>query len=334
MAEDGSRGPAAHGAPRGRALVLGGTGFVGRHVVAAFAGDGFEVTSVCRRPRGARAIAMDLAAGEPDALARVVDDLRPQVVVNAAGAVWEVDEAQMIAGNVTLARNVVAALSRTVHTPRLVHIGSVNEYTPQPFGRALAETTPTAPATQYGRTKLQGSEAVLAAAGAGRIDAVVLRLANLAGPGSPPSSLLGRVARRLRRADGGDAPAVVELTALRAHRDFVDALDAAAAVRAAAAARTGPALLNIGSGVATDIRALVDLLVRVSEVACRVVERPRPAAEGGRGPEWLRVDIGAARRLLGWAPARRLEDSLRDLWDEVRRLAPDVPAPRPARAPR
>jgi uncharacterized protein YbjT (DUF2867 family) len=35
---------------RGRAVVLGGTGFVGRHVCAALVERGFEVIAVARRP--------------------------------------------------------------------------------------------------------------------------------------------------------------------------------------------------------------------------------------------------------------------------------------------
>lgn len=304
-----------------RVIVLGGTGFVGRHVCSAFALLGFDVVSVSRRPAAlacrARTVTMDLGQAAPAALAAFLDEVRPQVVVNAAGAVWEVDEAQMIAGNTVLVRRLVEALQLTRNPTRLVQIGSVNEYSPQPVGRALDELTPTAPVTTYGRTKLHGSEAVLAAAREGSIDAVVLRMANLAGPGSPPASLLGNVARRLRGAAGGPVPTILRLAPLRARRDFVDALDAALAIRAAALTDVRDQVVNVGSGTAVETRHLVDLLISISEVPARVVEEASAGTGAQRGPEWLRVDIRAARELLGWSPARRPEDSIRDLWAEV-----------------
>ncbi|MEU8775776.1 NAD(P)-dependent oxidoreductase [Streptomyces sp. NPDC048606] len=303
-----------------RVVVLGGTGFVGRHVCAAFVAEGREVVSVSRRAEpagpGVRPLALDLCAAQPAALARTLTDGRPTLVVNAAGAVWAASEQAMETANTELVRRLVDGLRRARPRVRLIHLGSVNEYAPTPRGLPVDESAPTLPTTVYGRTKLRGTELVLDAARRGDLNALVLRMANVAGPGSPPASLLGRVAHELRLARGRGGTAEIRLAPLRAERDFVDAADAVDAVTAAARSSVGGRVLNIGSGEAVSVRALVDLLIRVSGVPARIVESPAPAGPSAARPEWLEVDIRSARELLGWAPRRRLADAVADLWRE------------------
>lgn len=83
--------------------------------------------------------------------------------------------------NHALVDTVLAAMAAASWRPRLVHVGSVHEYAPQPPGTSLDERTPTRPTTLYGRTKLQGTEAVLEASAAGQVEAVVLRVSNAIG---------------------------------------------------------------------------------------------------------------------------------------------------------
>ncbi|GLZ36627.1 NAD(P)-dependent oxidoreductase [Actinokineospora sp. NBRC 105648] len=306
-----------------RVVVLGGTGFVGRHVCAGFrhADSTREVVAVSRRaapvPPGIRPLALDLCATPPETLARALTDGGPAVVVNAAGAVWAASDEEMSVANVELVRCLVEALRLAGPRVRLIHLGSVNEYAPAYQGSPVGETTPTTPTTTYGRTKLRGTDLVLAAARRGDIDALVLRMANVAGPGSPAASLLGRVAQQLRLASREGRTAEIRLTPLRAARDFVDASDAAAAALAAARSSVTARVVNIGSGRAVAVRALVELLIKVSGVQAEIIEQPAGDGVQTTPPEWLEVDIRLAQRLLGWFPRRNLEDSVTDLWREL-----------------
>lgn len=299
-----------------RVVVLGGTGFVGRHVCGALVGGGGDLVSVARHAgpprRGVRPLALDLCRTPPGELSQALTQGRPTLVVNAAGAVWGATEQEMATANTELVRRLVDALRRAPRPVRLIHLGSVNEYAPTTHGW-VDEQTPTRPTTAYGRTKLKGTELVLDAARGGDIDALVLRMANVAGPGSPPASLLGRVAQQLSLAFDSGRPAEIRLRPLRAERDFIDARDAAGAVLTAARSGVGARVLNIGSGKAVAVRSLVDLLIKVSGVPAHVVEEPVPDA-GGVRPERLAVDIRLARELLGWSPRRRPEDAVSDMW--------------------
>jgi nucleoside-diphosphate-sugar epimerase len=159
---------------------------------------------------------------------------------------------------------------------------------------------------------------VIAAASAGHLAGLVLRIGNVAGPGAPRGSLLGRVAEQLIAAARKNEMAVIELRT-QARRDYVDARDVAdAAVMAAESKLTG-VVLNLGRGEAVPVRSLVDLLVEVSGVPTRVIARlPGPSAPMARTDvTWLQADTRRAAELLGWRPRRSLEDAVRSFWHEA-----------------
>jgi dTDP-6-deoxy-L-talose 4-dehydrogenase [NAD(P)+] len=302
----------------GRVVVLGATGFVGRHVGAALEAAGHEVLAVARRPvkmpASWRFHPMDVVEEGPEALARLLAAERPLAVINAAGAVWSTSAGDMRHGNQLLVERLLAALDASASRPRLIHLGSVHEYAPQPPGVALAENSPTGPRTEYGRSKLYGTRAVLRAAEEGRAEAVVLRLSNVIGAGTPPASLLGRVARQLLAA-GPDMPAVVRVAPLRSSRDFVDARDVSRAVVAAMGSRRAVGrVVNIGSGRSQHVRAMVDLLIATSGRCARLVEGTQEAVRPVSERDWMGVDVSAARDLLGWSPRHTPADMVRDLW--------------------
>ena len=308
---------------RPRAVVLGGTGFVGRHVADAFAGAGHDVLTVARRapagPLRHRFTALDLGGTDPDTLARLLDAEDPVAVVDSTGSSWGLDPDRMAERCTRLSALLLDALRRAACRPRLVHLGSVLEYGPQPSD---PRDTP-APDTAYGRAKLAATSAVLAAADAGDVDAVVLRLVNALGPGLPATSLLGRVAAVLAPAARAGVAARVELAPLEARRDVVDVRDAAEAVLAAAGRPVTGRVLDVGRGEAVPVRTLVRLLVEVSGVPTTVVERSGPA--GWRaGTRWSCVDPAPAAAALGWRPRRDLRTAVTDFWhDELRRHSGD-----------
>ncbi|MBB4934074.1 dTDP-6-deoxy-L-talose 4-dehydrogenase [NAD(P)+] [Lipingzhangella halophila] len=301
-----------------RVLVTGGTGFLGRRVCADLAAAGAEVAVVARRapPRGFphRFLALDLStAGVADVVA-LLERERPDVVVNATGSIWGLDDQRMRAMCTTPVLLLVEALAALGRGTRLVHLGTVLEYGPLPPGSWTRPGALPRPTTSHGKAKYEATRAVLTAAEAGSLDASVLRIANIVGPGTPPVSLLGTVADQLANFPGGAGEARVELSPLVARRDYVDVRDVSGAVLVAAHRGTHGQVVDIGRGEAVPVRRMVEMLIRVSGVPARVVERPgrSPAAD-----DWIRVDPGPARDVLGWTARRPLTRSVRDLWNTL-----------------
>ena len=291
-------------------VVLGASGFLGRHIRAAFAAAGARVVPVSRETR--EGVALDLVrAGQPE-LRRLCAGA--DVLVNAAGAVWGGTEREMTEVNAELVRRLTEVLAGLPGRLRFVHLGSAYEYGPASAGVSVDEDWPSAPTTEYGRTKLLGTQAVVRAAEEGGVDGVVLRVSVACGPGAPKVSLPGIVAERL-----ATGPDELRLAPLRAHRDLVDVRDVADAVLAAANAPRGAItgdVINVGSGAAVPVRDLVDLMISLSGRPVRVVEEAvaEAAGQGTRSDaRWQCLDIGRARRTLGWTPRRTLAESMRDL---------------------
>ncbi|HEV2372323.1 MAG TPA: NAD(P)-dependent oxidoreductase [Streptosporangiaceae bacterium] len=294
--------------------VLGGTGCVGGAVTTAFASAGHPVLGVARTrqpgPFDGRFLELDVAAAEPVELARLLASANVRIVVNATGGWLTTDEANEQT-HTRLVERLINGLALLPRPPRMIQIGSIHEYGPVPVGTTIDESVTPRPVTSYARSKLAGAEAILVATREGRVDGVVLRAANICGPGVAAASFLGSVVRRLRAATSA-APA--ELSVGQARRDFLDVRDLAAAVVSAAAAPVTGRVINIGSGEAVLMRDLLAFLIAVSGLPAEVV-RVREAPVESKGGDWTLVDTGLAAKVLGWRPRIGMPDSMKDMWD-------------------
>jgi nucleoside-diphosphate-sugar epimerase len=297
-----------------RFAVMGATGCVGRQVCAALTCRGDHVLAVARRP-GDHVLAsefrsVDLGATLPGRIAEMLVDSRVDVVVNATGG-WGTTEEEMVYSHVRLVERLIEAVALVPSRPRLVHVGTIHEYGPVAEGTLIGEDIEPSPETPYARTKLTGSEAVLRAARANRVDGVVLRAVNMCGPHPAAASFPGFLLNRLRDAEADGT--VVELTVADAERDYVDVRDAAEAVLLAASAPVAGRVINIGRGQAVAMRDLVTQFVSVTGFPpdrVRLLARP----VSSKGGDWTRADIRLAGALLNWRPRISLRDSLRAMW--------------------
>jgi len=277
-------------------LLLGATGFLGRHVAARAAGH--DVVTASRRP-GAADLWLDPGA-DPSGLERALRAVRADAVVNCGGAV-DGAPAELVDGNVTAVSRLVEAVR--ARGCRLVHVGSAAEYGTVPAGVPVVETARPQPVGSYGVTKLAGTSLVQTLQ-----DSVVLRVFNPVGPGAPPSSLPGKVVAQLARGSSE-----IRTGPLDATRDYVDVRDVADAILAAADSGAR-GVLNAGSGVPTLSRDLVRTLLALAPGRTLTEE----AGGSSRSPAvpWQQADLTAVTRALPWKPAFTLRESLLDLLQE------------------
>lgn len=292
-----------------RILIIGTSSFLGGHLRPAVPAAGHTLLTAGRS--GGWDLRLDLTMDSPERVAELIASAAPDVVVNCAGATAGAAEV-LAAANITAVHTLVTALlawpgGEARPSPRLVHIGSAAEYGAVPAGVPVTEDAVPRPAGLYGATKLGGTRLVELARTAGA-DAVVLRLFNVVGAGSPRDTLPGAAVAQLRHGGG------LKLGPLDAVRDFIDARDAADAVLAAAAAPALPhAIVNIGSGTGVAARVLVRELLSVAGLDVAVHE-DAPGSGRSAGLGWVQADISRAGADLGWRPRRDLADSVRDLW--------------------
>lgn len=285
-------------------LLLGASGFLGGHVRRALAP---YATLHC--PTRADLDLVRCGVTELTALLRAV---RPSAVVNCSGRVTG-DGSELVLANTAGTAKLVAAIGAVAPGTRLVRVGSAAEYGPVPHGHAASEDDPAAPVSEYGVSQLAATRLVELASAAGRVDGVVLRVFNPIGPGLPAESVLGRAAALLGAARATDATGI-SMGPLTAYRDFVDVRDVASAVVAAVRAPALPErVCNVASGLAVPTREAVRLLAETAGFTGEIRE-DRPAPERSAAVPWTCGDVRRAGRLLGWAPAYDLVDSVKAVW--------------------
>lgn len=289
-----------------RALLIGASGFLGRHIHQVLLADGWWVRPTSRTDTPGH-VRVDLSPAGLAALTAVLAEYRPHAVINCAGAVSG-DTAELVAANTAGPAVLVRAMWDSASDARLVHLGSAAEYGIGTPGAPITESHLPRPVGSYGVSKLAGTQAVELGRAAG-LDAVVLRVFNPVGSGAPSDSLPGRLVGEFAR-----AAAEIKLGPLGAVRDFVDARDVADAVLAAITAPAiGIPVLNVASGRGVPVRTLVDTLAGIAGFAGTITESangsPRSAAVS-----WQEADISLIERVLGWRPKFELHTSLEELW--------------------
>jgi UDP-glucose 4-epimerase len=297
-----------------RVLVTGASGLIGSHVLGVVERKA-HVVALSRFPRpdegGLRWLVCDLT--RPGAVADVVTSVRPEVVIHLAGVVRGDRSLEAVAP--TLRANLLASVellesATRVGCRRIVLSGSLLEEPAVGGPQAV-------PPSPYGASRW-------AASGYGRMfhalfDApvVILRPSFAYGPGQEPTKLIPHVIAGLL--DGGSP----ELSSGERLLDCVYAEDVAQAyVEAAAAPGVEGRTIDIGSGVLTSVREIVQLIVEsIGPTAGRPVFGTLPV----RALEQeVRVDTEETARVLGWRATTPLEDGLRATVAWFR----DHPAPR------
>ena len=178
------------------------------------------------------------------------------------------------------------------------------------------ETKRPALASVYAISKFVQERLVLTVAPAYGMQATALRLFNVYGPGqalsNPYTGVLAIFAAALLN---GNAPQVFEDGAQR--RDFVHVQDVADAFVLALESPTHGHAVNIGSGVAVDIRTIAE------QIALAMGRREtRPVLLGKARTGDIRhcfADISLARTALAFSPKRSFANSLDELAEWVRR---------------
>lgn len=264
------------------AALTGGTGFIGRALVARLqrAPGVTEIRVLTRRevPAGTRAVRGDLTRAVPAELLAGAT-----VLFHCAGEVRR--EEGMRALHVDGTQRLAEAAAGRVR--RWVQLSSVGAYGRRQQEGIVDESAPLAPEGEYERTKAQADQLVSAAAAAGAFEAVVLRPSIVFGPGMPNRSLAQLVwaVRRGIYARIGRRPA----TATYVYVD--DVAEALLLCGTSAAAR--------GSYNLSDDRPWDDFIAAIAAA----LGRPAPARRVSEAPlRWL-------ARLAGLVPGSPLTEA-------------------------
>lgn len=320
-----------------RALVTGGAGFIGSHVVEALAAEGFTVEVLDDLSSGRRenlspdVVIHELDVASPDA-ARVVREGEFDVICHLAA---QIDVRKSVADPVQDARinvlgtiGIAEAVRQSGRKTRIVFASTGGALYGDFVKPPNVEDFPKDPESPYGIAKL-AAEYYLAYYGRLHgLECVVLRFANVYGPRQDPHGEAGVVAIFCNRILAGEAMTVFGDG--NQTRDYVFVKDVARANALAAtrplpdAGRLDARAFNVGTAVETTV---LELAEQLQSSAGRQVGVVHAAARPG---EQLRsaVKIDRARDILGWEPQATLATGLAETfaWFAERRASSGVVA--------
>ncbi|MET0117308.1 MAG: SDR family oxidoreductase [Sedimenticola sp.] len=300
-----------------KALVTGGAGFIGSHLVEKLLGQGMDVTVVDNCSTGREENIAHLRDNRRLQFvhADITDSRRIESVFEGVDWVFHMaalaDIVPSIQQPIPYYRSnvdgTVAVLeaSRNAGVKRLVYAASSSCYG-IPDQYPTPESAPFRPQYPYALTKMLGEQCVMHWSQVYGIPAVSLRMFNVYGPRSRTSGTYGAVfgvflAQKL----AGEPFTVVgdgEQT-----RDFTYVTDVVEAFIKAAESNLSGEIMNVGSGHTYSVNRLVDLLDGP------VVNIPKRPGE----PDCTFADVTRIQKLLDWYPQVSFEEGVERMLQHI-----------------
>jgi UDP-glucose 4-epimerase len=303
--------------------VTGGAGFIGSHVVDAYAAAGHDVLvvdSLWEHGGGRRAnvrngitlVHMDI---RDEAIGRVFADFKPEVVNHHAAqhsvAISVRDPVYDANVNVVGLLNVLENAGRC--GARKVVYASSGATFGTPDRLPITEATPQRPSSPYGISKLAGEEYLRFYRASKDLDFTALRYGNVYGPRQDPNGEAGVISifiGRFLQQEGVRIDWDGEQT-----RDYVFVEDVARA-NVAALGRGSGGYYVIGTGVQTSVNRIYRELVEITGFEAPVTHAP-PRSGDARAAQF---DSARARLELDWSPTTRLSDGIRATYEYFKAL--------------
>jgi UDP-glucose 4-epimerase len=294
-----------------RAVVTGGAGFIGSHVVDALVARGDEVHVVDSFATGRRENLNSAAALHEhdirDPLRPLFDTIRPEVVAHLAAQAdvgTSVEQPELDAQvNVLGTLNVLEAARP--HDAQVI-FSSTGGAIYGECERPAREDDPRGPVSPYGTSKLAAEEYLATWNRLYETRHVALRFANVYGPRQLPKLEGGVVSIFIDRLRSSECITIYGDG--QQTRDFVYVGDVVAAVLASIG-QPG-STFNVGTGTETSVNELFEACRRIAGIEVHAEHAPPKPGDALRSV----LDVSRAERELGWRPRTALAEGLGLTW--------------------
>jgi len=252
-----------------RALITGLRGFTGHYMAQELTAAGYHVhgTVLPGHASGPDIHTVDLL--DRAALAAVVEQVRPDVVVHLAAIAFVAhnDADQMYRVNVVGTRNLLEALSKAAHKPSSVLLASSANIYGNASVPVIDEHVAPSPANDYAVSKL--AMEYMARLWMDKLPIVIARPFNYTGVGQAENFLLPKIVSHFRKGAHH-----IELGNLAIARDFSDVRMVANSYRRLLAAAPAGEIFNVCSGRSATLESLIDTMSDIAGYRIEVHVNP------------------------------------------------------------
>ena len=305
----------------GRCLVLGGSGFIGSHLVELLVEEGFQVRVFSHLAASSNRLAsvarrIELIEGDfrdTPTLAKSVEgcDFVYHLIATTIPSTSNRDQVFDVETNLVPTLRLLEICARE-RVRQIIFSSSGGTVYGATDTSPIPETHVTEPRSAYGITKLAIEKYLALFHAMHGLEYTVLRVGNAYGPRLPvkgEQGVVGVFLDRLRRGEPillwGDGSVT---------RDYVYVGDVARAFRAALGQQSPFSVFNIGTGAGTSLLELIALMEKVTGCPARILRGPAREVDVPVNV----LDTSRAGQYLRWEPVTPLETGILNTWNWIR----------------
>ena len=289
-----------------RLLVVGDTGFVGKHAQIQWP----HAKGLANVTGG-----VDICS-KPALLAYLTDNL-PETVLHLAALSFVPDSfkapEKTFEVNFLGTLRLLEALAESGFRGRLLFVGTGDAYGLVPIeAQPIREGQPLRPRNPYAVSKVAAEALCYQWSQTGPFEVVMARPFNHIGAGQAPTFAISDFARQIAEISAGQRPPVLEVGNIDVTRDFTDVKDVLKAYELLLSKGRNGEVYNVCSGVERSVRSLVERLLELAGVEAEIQNDPSRF----RPSDQPRVcgDHAKLTEDTGWQPEVSMDDTLLNLY--------------------
>lgn len=309
-----------------KALIIGAAGFVGNYLIDHIQKNciwSIAVTKMAGEVIEKEKIEIyDLDILDMKSIQQRLEEIRPDYIFHLAAQSsvalsWK-NPALTVDVNIKGTLNVLDAIRHLDYTPRILLIGSGEEYGHVTIQEIpIAEDNMVRPGNIYAATKVCQNLMGKIYADAYGMDLLSVRAFNHIGPNQAPMFVVSDFCKQVADIEKGLQEPVIRVGNLSAKRDFTDVRDVVRSYVMLMELGTAGETYNVGSGSAVAIQDILERILSLSEVPIKIevaAEKLRPV-----DVPIIEADVSKLVCCTGWTREIPLETTLRETLDYWRK---------------
>lgn len=296
-------------------VLLGGTGFIGSHLFARLSkNEAYDVKVFSRSPAlGPQTSFIQGDFRDISALMRAIHDA--DIVIHLVSSTVPSSSIHDPIGDIE--NNVLGTVNLLTQIPntsvkKFIYFSSGGTVYGNPNYLPVDEGHPLAPINPYGISKVACESYVRYYASRFNFEHCIIRPSNPYGPGQSADGVQGVIASFLHRAlKGQELKIWGDGSAVRDYLYIDDLVDFVAKL---IEADQTSGVFNVGSGVGSDLNAIVRVISEVSQTTPHVAH----VGAGSSHVDEIYLDITRAETLLGWSPKVSLHEGVQRFYQAIK----------------